>query len=196
MHHEIPTSHIDFNTIDFDTEILTHRKSLFLTAMRYTKNEGDADDLVQDTFLKAYQNIDKFKKGSNARSWLTTILTHNFINKYRRKKREREILAGNNMRVIRENFHDIRTLEIQQNPEQRAIFNSFGEEMQNALNKIPEAFRTVIVLAGLNDFSYKEIAEILECPVGTVMSRVSRGRQLLRDELQGYAQKEGILKAA
>lgn len=192
--------HIDTNLepegFDFESEMFQHVDALYSKALKYTKNEGDAEDLVQDTYLKAYQGLDKFKKGTNARAWLFTILTNNFINKFRRKKKEREILGGKDIRVVRENFHDFRNIELQQNPESRALHYSLSEEIRNALNRLSKDFRTVVLLADLNDFSYKEIAEILDCPVGTVMSRLFRGRTLLREELRGYASSEGVIKMA
>ncbi len=181
---------------DFEAEMFQHVDALYSKALKFTKNEVDAEDLVQDTYLKAYQGLDKFKKGTNARAWLFTILTNDFINKFRRKKKEREILGGQDINVVRNNFHDFQAIELQQNPESRAVHHSFSEEIRTALSRLSNDFRTVVLLADLNDLSYKEIAEILDCPVGTVMSRLFRGRSLLRQELEKYAKTEGILKLA
>ncbi len=181
---------------NFEAEMFQHVDALYSKALKFTKNEGDAEDLVQDTFLKAYVGLDKFKKGTNARAWLFTILTNNFINKFRRKKKEREILGAEDIRVVRENFHDMRNIELKQNPESLAVHNSISVETRTALNKLSKDFRLVVLLADLNDFSYKEIAAMLDCPVGTVMSRLFRGRTLLREELGQYASAEGIVKMA
>lgn len=187
---------LDTESFDFETEMFQHVDALYSKALKFTKNEGDAEDLVQDTYLKAYQGLDKFKKGTNARAWLFTILTNNFINKFRRKKKEREILGGKDLRVVRENFHDFPNIELQQNPESRAVHYSLSEEIRSALDRLSKDFRTVVLLADLNGFSYKEIAEILDCPVGTVTSRLFRGRTLLREDLRGYAKAEGVIKLA
>lgn len=178
----------------FEATMFKYVDELYATALRYTHNEKDAEDLVQDTFLKAYQNLDKFKEGTNARAWLFTILTNTFINKFRRKKKEREILGADDLRPVRQNFHDLGQVELQQNPESRAMHSTFSEELRDSLEAIPEEFRMVVVLADLNDFSYKEIAHILDCPVGTVMSRLFRGRKLLRASLVDAAFDRGIIR--
>ena len=178
----------------FEKTMFKYVDELYATALRYTHNEKDAEDLVQDTFLKAYQNLDRFKEGTNARAWLFTILTNTFINKFRRKRKEREILGADDLRSVRQNFHDVSRLEVQNNPEIRAIHSTFSDEIRDALSEIPEEFRMVVVLADLNDFSYKEIAHILDCPVGTVMSRLFRGRKLLRGTLVDSAVDRGIIR--
>lgn len=178
----------------FEETALTHLDELYATALRYTKNEKDAEDLVQETFIKAYTNWHRFEQGTNCRAWLFTILTNTFINKYRRKKKEREILNADDLRPIEENFFDRERTEFYNSPERESVQKSFTSELQGALEQLSDEFRTVVVLADLNDFSYKEIAHILDCPVGTVMSRLFRGRKMMRELLVETAFERGIIR--
>ncbi|TXD38840.1 sigma-70 family RNA polymerase sigma factor [Lujinxingia vulgaris] len=178
----------------FEETALTHLDELYATALRYTKNEKDAEDLVQETFIKAYTNWHRFEQGTNCRAWLFTILTNTFINKYRRKKKEREILNADDLRPIEENFFDRERTEFYNSPERESVQKSFTHELQDALEQLSDEFRTVVVLADLNDFSYKEIAHILDCPVGTVMSRLFRGRKMMRELLVETAYERGIIR--
>lgn len=178
----------------FEEIALPHLEELYATGLRYTKNEKDAEDLVQETFIKAYTNWDRFEKGTNCRAWLFTILTNTFINKYRRKKKEREILNSEDLRPIEENFFSREQTEFYNSPEREAINKTFTPEIQEALNELSEDFRTVVVLADLNDFSYKEIAHIIGVPVGTVMSRLFRGRKMMREQLVQTAFDRGIIR--
>ncbi|RAL24928.1 RNA polymerase subunit sigma-24 [Lujinxingia litoralis] len=178
----------------FEETALPHLDELYATALRYTKNEKDAEDLVQETFIKAYTNWHRFEQGTNCRAWLFTILTNTFINKYRRKKKEREILNADDLRPIEENFFNRERTEFYNSPERESINKAFTSELQDALGQLSEEFRTVVVLADLNDFSYKEIAHILDCPVGTVMSRLFRGRKMMRELLVETAYERGIIR--
>jgi RNA polymerase sigma-70 factor, ECF subfamily len=178
----------------FEETALPYLDELYATGLRYTKNEKDAEDLVQETYIKAYTNWHRFEQGTNCRAWLFTILTNTFINKYRRKKKEREILHPDNMRPIEENFFSRDRTEFYHSPEQETLSKSFSPEIQRALSSLSEEFRMVVVLADLNDFSYKEIAHILDCPVGTVMSRLFRGRKMMREMLVETAFDRGIIR--
>ena len=151
---------------DFENIALVHLDELYATALRYTKNEKDAEDLVQETFLKAFTNFHRYQKGTNCRAWLFTILTNTFINKFRRKKKEREILNADDLRPIEDNFFDRERAEFYQNPEKGAIHKTFSTDMKDALSSLPDEFRMVVVLADLNDFSYKEIAHVLDVRSG------------------------------
>jgi RNA polymerase sigma-70 factor (ECF subfamily) len=190
----------DFNKADnpelanFEETAIVYLDELYATALRYTKNEKDAEDLVQETFLKAFTNFHRFEQGTNCRAWLFTILTNTFINKFRRKKKEREILNADDLRPIRQNFHNVEAAEFYQNPERGAVHRTFSTSVRTALEALPEEFRMVVILADLNDFSYKEIAHILDCPVGTVMSRLFRGRKLMRKRLVEVAYDRGIIR--
>ncbi len=178
----------------FEQVALIHIDELYATALRYTKSEKDAEDLVQETFLKAYTNFHRYEQGTNCRAWLFTILTNTFINRFRRKKKEREILNADDLRNVEQNFIDRERAEFYQNPEKGALFRTFSTDLKSALTSLPEEFRTVVVLADLNDFSYKEIAHILDVPVGTVMSRLFRGRKLMRRHLVDVAYDRGIIR--
>ena len=178
----------------FEETALIYLDELYATALRYTKNEKDAEDLVQETFLKAFTNFHRFEKGTNCRAWLFTILTNTFINRFRRKKKEREILNADDLRPIRQNFHNVEAAEFYNDPERGAIHKTFSAGVKTALEGLPEEFRMVVILADLNDFSYKEIAHILDCPVGTVMSRLFRGRKLMRKQLVEVAYDRGIIR--
>ena len=178
----------------FEVLALCHLDELYACALRYTKDEGRAEDLVQETYLKAFGNFDKFKEGTNCRAWLFTILTNTFINQYRRGKRERELLGGEDIRVVRQNFHDTDNTSYYTTPEQGSLARQLSEEVTASLSALPDEFRVVVVLSDLNGFSYREIADILDCPVGTVMSRLYRGRKSMRRELVNYAYAEGIIQ--
>ena len=191
----------DFNKSDNATELaefeqtaLVYLDELYATALRYTKNEKDAEDLVQETFLKAFTNFHRYEKGTNCRAWLFTILTNTFINRFRRKKKEREILNADDLRPIEQNFFNREKAEFYQNPEKGALFKTFSQDIKDALAELPVEFRTVVMLADLNDFSYKEIAHILDVPVGTVMSRLFRGRKMMRRFLVDVAYDRGIIR--
>ncbi len=178
----------------FEENALCHLDELYASALRYTKNEKDAEDLVQETFLKAYTNWHRFEMGTNCRAWLFTILTNTFINKYRRKKKEREILNSDDLRPIEQNFFNRDRSQFYDSPEREVLNKTFTSDVQNALEALPQEFRMVVVLADLNDFSYKEIAHILDCPVGTVMSRLFRGRKMMRESLVELAYSRGIIR--
>ena len=178
----------------FEKTALIYIDDLYASALRYTKNEKDAEDLVQETYLKAFTNFHRFEQGTNCRAWLFTILTNTFINKFRRKKKEREILNADDLRPIRQNFHNVEAAEYYNDPERGALNRRFSASVKEALESLPDEFRMVVVLADLNDFSYKEIAHILDCPVGTVMSRLFRGRKLMRSQLVETAYERGIIK--
>lgn len=178
----------------FQETAMGHLDELYATALRYTKNEKDAEDLVQETFLKAYNNWDRFEQGTNCRAWLFTILTNTFINKYRRKKKEREILNADDLRPIEQYFFNREKTNFYDNPERETLHKAFSTDVKEALESLSEEFRMVVVLADLNDFSYKEIAHILDCPVGTVMSRLFRGRKMMRQALVDTAYERGIIR--
>jgi RNA polymerase sigma-70 factor (ECF subfamily) len=178
----------------FEDAAMVHLNELYAKALQYTKNEKDAEDLVQETFVKAYDNWDRFEQGTNCRAWLFTILRNTFINRYRRKKREREILHSDDTSSVEHNFFNRENTGYYDSPERDAIDKSFSKDLRDSLEELPEEFRQVVILADLNDFSYKEIAHILDCPVGTVMSRLFRGRKLMRQQLVDAAYDRGIIR--
>lgn len=179
----------------FEQAVLPHMNALFGSAYRLTRSPGDAEDLVQDTLLRAYRFWDSFAEGSNCKAWLFKILTNTFINSYQRKKRSHEIL---NAAVAEQEATDgilihARALN-QLSPADLLIEQCLSEDVERALAAIPADFRTAVVLCDVEGFSYKEIAEILECPVGTVMSRLYRGRRLLQKELRDFARAQGLIR--
>ncbi len=176
---------------EFERLALTQLDALYGAAMRYTRNERDAEDLVQDTVLRAFRFFHHFEEGTNIKAWLFKILTNTFINKYRRGAKEREII--DELEYDQEFFVSEGTARSAEDPEGNLLNSLFSGDVQQALAQLPEDFRIAVVLADLEDFSYKEIADIMDCPVGTVMSRLYRGRRLLQKRLRDYAEREGLL---
>ncbi len=185
--------HTDRTRRDFETLSLDHLDALYSAGLRLTKNERDAEDLVQDTFLRAFRFFDKFERGTNMKAWLFKILTNTFINKYRRKVKERSVVEGAAREATSENFVTREPTESASNPEQYFFDKLLSDDVIRSIDGLPIDFRLVVILADLQEFSYKEIAEILDCPVGTVMSRLFRGRKLLQKNLLGYAVESGVV---
>ena len=180
----------------FHEEAVPHLDALYGTALKLTKDEQDAEDLVQETMLKAYRYFDKYENGTNCKAWLFKIMHNTFINRYRKSQKRKEYLVDDdNHRSLQE-----RAEAPEEHPfvgefedQEDLFFKMFGDEVKEALTEIPMHFRMVVLLADLQSFAYKEIAEIMDCPIGTVMSRLYRGRRMLRDELGEYAEKEGYV---
>src|SRR5881628_1742737 len=178
---------------EFETLALSHLDPLYSAALRLTKNERDAEDLVQDTCMRAYRFFDKFERGTNIKAWLFKILTNTFINRYRRKVKERSVVEGSEREAVHERFVSRDATDFAANPEQYFFDRLLSDDVLRSIDALPIDFRLVVILADLQEFSYKEIAEILECPVGTVMSRLFRGRKLLQKTLREYAEGQGVL---
>lgn len=180
----------DDATKEFEENTLQYINQLYDAALRYTRNETEADDLVQDTYLRAFVFYDRFQQGTNLRAWLFKILTNIFINKYRKKATENRILRNEKSKIY------MITPEYNHNhfanPESNYFDKLLSEDIKSALDGLTEDFRYVVILADLYGFSYKEIAEILDCPLGTVMSRLFRGRRILRKLL--IDRKPGVKK--
>lgn len=179
---------------EFEVLALEHLDPMYSAALRLTKNERDAEDLVQDTFLRAYRFFDKFERGTNIKAWLFKILTNTFINRYRRRVKERTVVEGSERDTVHERFISRDATEYAANPEQYFFDRLLSDDILGAIDTLPLDFRLVVILADLQEFSYKEIAEILACPVGTVMSRLYRGRKLLQKMLKRYAEESGVVK--
>ncbi len=177
----------------FETEALPHMDALYRTALRMTKNENDAEDLVQEAYVKAYRFWDKFEPGSNCRAWLFKIMTNIFINDYRSKSRSPMAV---NVDEIDDNFlyGQLSTLGPGDDPERQMFAKIFDDDVKKAIENLPDDFRLVVVLSFLEGFSYQEIAEIADLQLGTVKSRLHRGRKLLQKELLDYAIKNGYVK--
>ena len=180
----------------FEDTTLAHIDELYGTALRLTRNERDAEDLVQDTYLKAYKSFHQFKPGTNCRAWLFKILTNTFINIYRRRVKEREILERQENGSLQNSLVHRESVDRYANPARRVVNMGLSDDVQAALDAVPVDFRTAVILSDLQDFSYKEIAEIMGTPIGTVMSRLFRGRRLLRKALSAFAVEEGYIRAA
>ena len=178
---------------EFEELALSHLDPLYSAALRLTKNERDAEDLVQDTCMRAYRFFDKFERGTNIKAWLFKILTNTFINRYRRKVKERSVVEGVEREAVHDQFVSRDATDFAANPEQYFFDRLLSDDVLRAIDALPIDFRLVVILADLQEFSYKEIAEILECPVGTVMSRLFRGRKLLQKTLKEYAQGSGVV---
>jgi RNA polymerase sigma-70 factor (ECF subfamily) len=173
---------------------MEHMPSLYSAALRMTRNPADAEDLVQETFLKAYRAFDSFEEGTNLKAWLYKILTNTFINSYRASKRRPEKADVEDV----EDLYLYRRLgELQSSTGRSAeeeVFDRFTDvEVKDAIESLPEAFRIAVLLADVEGFSYREIADITNVPIGTVMSRIHRGRKALQKALLGFAVDRGLV---
>jgi RNA polymerase sigma-70 factor (ECF subfamily) len=179
---------------DFEAAAMPFIDALYNTAYRMTRNAEDAEDLVQETYMKAYRYYEKFEEGTNFKAWLFKIMKNTFINNYRKKQQAPNL---SNFADIEESFENHVSEEVTnqlKNPEQELLENVLDEDVQKALDRLPQDYRMVVLLADLEGFSYKEIAEILEVPVGTVMSRLYRGRRLLEEVMLEFAREHGYLR--
>jgi len=182
--------------VEFERQALVHTDSLFGAAYRLTRNARDAEDLVQDSLLRAYRFWDSFEQDSNCKAWLLRIVTNTFINEYQRKKRSREVLdAASAEQDATDGVLMHAEAADRQSPERTLVERSVSDDVQRALEGLPEDFRTAVVLCDVQGLSYKEIADIMGTPVGTVMSRLFRGRKLLAAALREFAIAEGYVKS-
>jgi RNA polymerase sigma-70 factor (ECF subfamily) len=180
---------------EFERQALAHLDALYGAAYRLTRNPRDAEDLVQDSLLRAYRFWDSFQQDSNCKAWLLRIVTNTFINEYQRKKRSREVLdAATAEQSATDGVLVQASANDKQSPQQVLLQHSVSDDVQRALDSLPDDFRTAVILCDMQGLSYKEIAEIMECPVGTVMSRLFRGRKLLAAALRDFAVNEGYVK--
>ncbi len=168
---------------EFEGMVSPWLDSLYAAGLRLTRNERDAEDLVQDAVMRAYRFFDKFEKGTNFRAWLFKILTNTFINSYRRAVKERSLSDESERQSVEARFFSADTTDQANNPEDLILQRAVSADVLLAIDTLPIDFRMVVILADLQEFSYKEIAEILDVPVGTVMSRLFRGRKALQKVL-------------
>ena len=178
----------------FEFEALPHMDALYRTALRMTRNDSDAEDLVQETYVKAYRFWDRFEPGSNCRAWLFKIMTNIFINEYRSKSRSPLAV---NVDELDDNFlyGQLATDKAVENPEQRFFAKILDDDVKKAIENLPDDFRFVVILSFLEGFSYQEIADIMDLQLGTVKSRLHRGRKLLQKALLDYAIKNGYIRS-
>lgn len=177
----------------FEEDALPYLDQLYRTALRMTRNPTDAEDLVQETFVRAFSAFRSYRQGTNLRAWLFRILRNTYINAYR--KTQRTPHTGSTDGLTDRQLLDIESREGvgARSAEIEALERLGDDDINDALAALPEDFRTAVVLADIEGFSYKEIAEIMDTPMGTVMSRVHRGRKALRRLLEGYAQERGLI---
>lgn len=176
---------------EFEAEAVPHMDLLYNFALRTTGNEDDARDLLQETYLKAYRFWDKYEKGTNIRAWLFRIMKNSYINRYRRETREPDTVDYEDV----ENFYDSIRGETKDTSDlQHRMFGGLlGDEVTTALQSLPDDFRTVVILSDIEGLTYEEIAEFLSCPIGTVRSRLHRGRKMLQRDLLEYARSRGLV---
>src|SRR3712207_6508874 len=174
---------------------MEHMPSLYTAALRMTRNPSDAEDLVQETYLKAYRAFESFQEGTNLKAWLYRILTNTFINTYRAKKRrpdETDIEDLENLFLYRR-LGGLEGASAGRSAEDEVLDHFTEGEIKEAIEALPEQFRLAVLLGDVEGFSYKEIAEILEIPIGTVMSRLHRGRRALQKRLYEFAAGRGLV---
>lgn len=181
---------------EFEETALVHMATLYNSAVRMTGNPRDAEDLVQDTILKAFRFFHRYESGTNIKAWLFKILTNTFINSYRKKSRERDQLGIAESDAVLERSALPEAWGNLPGPEQAFFANTVSDEVKRAIEELPVDFRMAVLLRDLEDFSYQEIADMLDCPLGTVMSRLYRGRRMLQKRLHDYAVREGYVDAA
>jgi RNA polymerase sigma-70 factor (ECF subfamily) len=173
----------------FEREFMPYITSLYNFAFRLTYDEDDANDLVQETFLKAYRFFDSYEQGTNAKAWLFRILKNSFINDFRKKSKQPAKVDYNEIESFYNSEETVSDLTVDLRLD--TVQDMIGDEIANALNSLDIDFRTIIILSDLEGFKYEEMAKILDIPIGTVRSRLHRARNLLKEKLQSYASKMG-----
>ena len=174
----------------FEREALPHLDAVYHFAYNLTGNGEDARDLLQETFLKAFRFFDSFQRGTNCKAWLFQISKNSFINRYRKQTREPDKVRYDD---IEEFYETLRPVNVDANNLEEHLFNNLlDDEVTAALQALPEAFRTVLILSDIESMTYEEIAEVLNCPIGTVRSRLHRARKMVRDALLVYAKEKGF----
>ena len=176
---------------EFESEAMQHVDALYNFALRMTGNGDDANDLLQETYLKAYRFFDKFEKGTNCKAWLFRIMKNSYINLYRKFSKEPDKVDYDEIKSF---YNTIRDDSTDPNDLQEKLFgNLLDDDVTFALESLPEDFRTVVILCDIEGFTYEEIAQFVECPIGTVRSRLHRGRKMLRAQLFEYAKMKGYV---
>jgi len=177
---------------EFEKEAVPHMDAVYNFALRMTGDEDDADDLVQETYMKAFRFFDKFESGTNCKAWLFRILKNSFINDYRKQTKEPNKVDYEDVQNFYEN---IKSDEVEsRHYELDAFSNLLDDDVSKAITELPEDFRTVIILNDIEGFTYEEIADFVDIPVGTVRSRLHRARKMLYVQLFDYAKDRGFIK--
>jgi len=188
---EITNTNMDQLYADFQEEAVPHMDTLYNFAIRMTGDPDEADDLVQETMLKAFRFFDKFEKGTNCKAWLFRILKNTYINEYRKISKEPNKVDYDDIQNFYENIKasDVKS----QHYEEDAFSRLLDDDISSAITQLPEDFRTVIILSDIEGFTYEEIADFIDCPIGTVRSRLHRARKMLYAKLYDYAKSKGFV---
>lgn len=178
-------------TDDLDTrfidEAMQYHSQIYSHVLRMTRNHPDAEDVVQETYAKAYKSFHQYQQGTNLKAWLYRIATNTYINLYRKKSRQPKTSDYESIEDWQQYKEQSHTAKGLKSAETEALEKITDPAIREALKSLPDTFRTVVYLADVEGYSYKEIAQIMDCPIGTVMSRLNRGRTQLRESLSGYA---------
>lgn len=179
----------------FSTDAMQYAPQLFSTALRMTRNRLDAEDLVQETYIKGWRSFHTFQEGTNLRAWLFRIMTNTYINKYNAQKRKGTEVELDDVEelFLYKRLGSIDQSQLSSSAEDQMLDLFTDDEVKNALESLPEDFRIPVLLSDVDGFSYKEIAEMLEIPMGTVMSRLHRGRKAMQKMLYAYARDRGLI---
>lgn len=178
----------------FERDALPFLDQLYAAAMRMTRNPADAEDLVQETYVKAFAAFHQFQEGTNLKAWLYRILTNSFINTYRKKQRQPQQSSSDTIEDWQLHAAESHSSSGLRSAEMEALDHLPDSDVKDALQSLPEDFRLAVYLADVEGFAYKEIAEIMDTPIGTVMSRLHRGRKQLQVQLADYARGRGLVK--
>jgi RNA polymerase sigma-70 factor (ECF subfamily) len=177
----------------FERDVLPLLPGLYGAALRMTRNPSDAEDLLQETTLRAYRGFSTFQEGTNLKAWLYRILTNSFINTYRKRQRQPQVVEGPDDIDEWFLFDRLGSRSVERSAEEDVLERIPDTDVKSALESIPENFRMAVLLADVEGFSYKEIADIMDVPIGTVMSRLHRGRKALEKALYAVAKERGLI---
>ena len=179
----------------FTADAMQYAPQLFSTALRMTRNRSDAEDLVQETYIKGWRSFHTFQEGTNLRAWLFRIMTNTYINKYNAQKRKGTEVELDDVEelFLYKRLGSIDQSQLSSSAEDQMLELFTDDEVKNALEELPDDFRIPVLLSDVDGFSYKEISEMLEIPIGTVMSRLHRGRKAMQKMLYEYARERGLI---
>jgi len=180
--------------VEFEQAALPHLSHLYTAAYYLIKDKSEAEDLVQETYLRAFRFFHKFRPGTNCRAWLLSILRNLFVNRYRERQREPGLVDWERIDQAYESMVAQYGGAEADNPESLFFSRLMDQEVEQPLRELPEEFRSAVILVDIEELRYDEAARVLDCPIGTVRSRVSRGRRMLQVALRAYALKRGVIK--